>query len=79
MDKFLGVLSLLIIIFGVLTGIGYILAGMNTYEKYLGSGFSILLGSLITFGILNGIREIIFLLEEINKKLSDKGWWVWKN
>ena len=42
MDKFLGVLSLLIIIFGVLTGIGCILAGMNTYEEYLGSGFSIL-------------------------------------
>ena len=63
MDKFLG----------VLTGIGYILAGMNSYEEYLGTGFSILLGSLITFGILNGIREIIFLLEEINKKLSDKG------
>ena len=39
MDKFLGVLSLLIII----------------------------------FGILNSIREIILLLEEINKKLSDKG------
>ena len=73
MDKFLGVLSLLIIIFGVLTGIGNILAGMNTYEKYLGSGFSILLGSLITFGILNSIREIIFLLKEINNKLSDKG------
>ena len=45
MDKFLGVLSLLIII----------------------------------FGILNSIREIILLLEEINKKLSDKGWWVWKS
>ena len=64
MDKFLG----------VLTGIGYILAGMNSYGEYLGIGFSILLGSLITFGrILNNIREIIFLLEEINKKLSDKG------
>ncbi len=73
MEKFLEGLSLLIMIFGVLTGIGYILAGMNSYEEYLGTGFSILLGSLITFGILNGIREIIFLLEEINKKLSDKG------
>ena len=79
MEKFLEGLSLLIMIFGVLTGIGYILAGMNSYEEYLGTGFSILLGSLITFGILNGIREIIFLLEEINKKLSDKGWWVWKS
>ena len=79
MEKFLEGLSLLIMIFGVLTGIGYILAGMNSYEEYLGTGFSILLGSLITFGILNGIREIIFLLAEINKKLSDKGWWVWKS
>ena len=35
MDKFLGVLSLLIITFGVLTGIGYILTGMNSYEEYL--------------------------------------------
>ena len=73
MEKFLEGLALLIMIFGVITGIGYILAGMNSYEEYLGTGFSILLGSLITFGILNGIREIIFLLEEINKKLSDKG------
>ena len=73
MDKFLGVLSLLIITFGVLTGIGYILAGMNSYEEYLGTGFSILLGSLITFGFLSGISEIITLLKEINKKLSDKG------
>ena len=74
MDKFLGVLSLLIITFGVLTGIGYILAGMNSYGEYLGIGFSILLGSLITFGrILNNIREIIFLLEEINIKLGDRG------
>ena len=73
MEKFLEGLGLLIMIFGVLIGISYILAGMNSYEEYLGIGFSILLGSLITFGILNGIREIIFLLEEINKKLSDKG------
>ena len=73
MEKFLEGLGLLIMIFGVLIGISYILAGMNSYEEYLGIGFSILLGSLITFGIFNGIREIIFLLEEINKKLSDKG------
>ena len=73
MDKFLGVLSLLIITFGVLTGIGYILTGMNSYEEYLGTGFSILLGSLITFGFLSGISEIITMLKEINKKLSDKG------
>ena len=63
MDKFLG----------VLTGIGYILAGMNSYGEYLGIGFSILLGSLITFGFLSGISEIITTLKEINEKLSDNG------
>ena len=79
MEKFLDGLALLIMIFGVLIGIGYILAGMNSYEEYLGTGFSILLGSLITFVFLSGISEIITMLKEINKKLSDKGWWVWKN
>ena len=74
MGKFLDGLALLILIFGVLIGIGYILAGMNSYEEYLGTGFSILLGSLITFGFLSGISEIITMLKEINKKYKKRNY-----
>lgn len=79
MEKYLEVISLLIITFGVLTGVLITISELDYIYNFKGVGFTIIGISLVTFGFLNGLAKIIILLKEINKKLSDKGWWVWKN
>ena len=79
MEKYLEVISLLIITFGVLTGVLITISELDYSYNFKGGGFTIIGISLVTFGFLNGLAKIIILLKEINKKLSDKGWWVWKN
>ena len=78
MEKYLEVISLLIITFGVLTGVLITISELDYIYNFKGVGFTIIGISLVTFGFLNGLAKIIILLKEINNKVSDKGWWVWK-
>ena len=78
MEKYLEVISLLIIIFGVLTGVLITISELDYIYNFKGVGFTIIGISLVTFGFLNGLAKIIILLKEINNKVSDKGWWGWK-
>ena len=79
MEKYLEVISLLIIMFGVLTGVLITISELDYIYNFKGVGFTIIGISLVTFGFLNGLAKIIILLKEINNKVSDKGWWIWKS
>ena len=78
MEKYLEVISLLIITFGVLTGILITISELDYIYNFKGVGFTIIGISLVTFGFLNGLAKIIILLKEINNIVSDKEWWGWK-
>ena len=78
MEKYLEVISLLIITFGVLTGVLITISELDYIYNFKGVGFTIIGISLVTFGFLNGLAKIIILLKEINNKVSDKEWWGWK-
>ena len=75
MEKYLEVISLLIIMFGVLTGVLITISELDYIYNFKGVGFTIIGISLVTFGFLNGLAKIIILLKEINNKVSDKEWW----
>ena len=71
MEKYLEIVGTLILIFGLL--IGVIITVSELDYNFQGVGFTIIGISLITFGFLNGLAQIIDLLKEINKKLEKKG------
>ena len=71
MEKYLEIIAILILIFGLLVGIIVTMSELD--YNFQGVGFTIIGISLITFGFLNGLAQIIDLLKEINKKLEKKG------
>ena len=71
MEKYLEIIGTLILIFGLLAGIMVTISELD--YNFQGVGFTIIGISLITFGFLNGLAQIIDLLKEINKKLEKKG------
>ncbi len=71
MEKYLEIIAVLILIFGLLIGIIVTISELD--YNFQGVGFTIIGISLITFGFLNGLAQIIDLLKEINKKLEKKG------
>ena len=71
MEKYLEIIAILILIFGLLIGIIVTISELD--YNFQGVGFTIIGISLITFGFLNGLAQIIDLLKEINKKLEKKG------
>ena len=71
MEKYLEIIAILILIFGLLVGIIVTISELD--YNFQGVGFTIIGISLITFGFLNGLAQIIDLLKEINKKLEKKG------
>ena len=71
MEKYLEIIGILILIFGVLIGIIVTISELD--YNFQGVGFTIIGISLLTFGFSNGLGKIISLLKEINKKLEKKG------
>ena len=71
MEKYLEIIGILILIFGVLIGIIVTISELD--YNFQGVGFTIIGMSLLTFGFSNGLGKIISLLKEINKKLEKKG------
>ena len=71
MEKYLEIIAVLILIFGLLIGIIVTISELD--YNFQGVGFTIIGISLLTFGFSNGLGKIISLLKEINKKLEKKG------